>query len=115
MKNAIEWFARNSVAANLLMVLILGGGILLVSRIRMEVFQVFGDIINMSMSVTRGAAPERTKERAVAYHFEDRRGRSRRPLDGAILSNGRIARTGGVECTHRTRGRGCYIAAETCV
>ena len=70
MKNAIEWFARNSVAANLLMVLILGGGILLVSRIRMEVFPEFSsDIINISM-IYLGAAPEEVEE-AICIRIEE--------------------------------------------
>ena len=70
MKNAIEWFARNSVAANLLMVLILGGGILLVSRIRMEVFPEFSqDMINISM-IYLGAAPEEVEE-AICIRIEE--------------------------------------------
>ena len=70
MRNAIEWFARNSVAANLLMVLILGGGILLVSRIRMEVFPEFSsDIINISM-IYLGAAPEEVEE-AICIRIEE--------------------------------------------
>ncbi|MXX12549.1 MAG: efflux RND transporter permease subunit, partial [Gemmatimonadetes bacterium] len=70
MKNAIEWFARNSVAANLLMVLILGGGIFLTSSIRMEVFPEFSqDMINISM-IYRGAAPEEVEE-AVCIRIEE--------------------------------------------
>ncbi len=70
MKNAIEWFARNSVAANLLMVLILGGGILLVSRIRMEVFPEFSsDMINISM-IYLGAAPEEVEE-SICIRIEE--------------------------------------------
>ena len=34
MNRVIQWFAENSVAANLLMVLILGGGILTVSSLK---------------------------------------------------------------------------------
>ena len=69
-EKCIEWFARNSVAANLLMVLILGGGILLVSRIRMEVFPEFSsDMINISM-IYLGAAPEEVEE-AVCIRIEE--------------------------------------------
>ena len=70
MKNAIEWFARNSVAANLLMVLIMGGGLFLISSIRMEIFPEFSsDIISVSM-VYRGAAPEEVEE-AVCVRIEE--------------------------------------------
>ncbi len=70
MKNAIEWFARNSVAANLLMVLIMGGGIFLASSIRMEVFPEFSsDMINVSM-IYLGAAPEEVEE-AVCIRIEE--------------------------------------------
>ena len=70
MKNAIEWFARNSVAANLLMVLIMGGGLFLASSIRMEVFPEFSsDMITVSM-IYRGAAPEEVEE-AVCIRIEE--------------------------------------------
>ena len=70
MKNAIEWFARNTVAANLLMVLIMGGGIFLIPSIRMEVFPEFSaDIINVSM-IYRGAAPEEVEE-AICVRIEE--------------------------------------------
>ena len=70
MKTAIEWFARNSVAANLLMVLIMGGGLFLVSSIRMEIFPEFSsDIISVSL-VYRGAAPEEVEE-AVCVRIEE--------------------------------------------
>ena len=70
MKTAIEWFARNSVAANLLMVLIMGGGLFLVPSIRMEIFPEFSsDIISVSL-VYRGAAPEEVEE-AVCVRIEE--------------------------------------------
>ncbi len=54
----INWFARNGVAANLLMVLILAAGIwTMVSRITLEVFPSFErDIVNIGISY-RGATP----------------------------------------------------------
>ena len=70
MRNAIEWFARNSVAANLLMVLIMGGGIFLVSSISMEVFpEISSDRINVSM-IYLGAAPEEVEE-AICIRIEE--------------------------------------------
>ncbi|MDA0711279.1 MAG: efflux RND transporter permease subunit [bacterium] len=62
MKRAIEWFAQNSVAANLLMILILGGGLFMIPSIRMEVFPEFSaDLINVSV-IYRGAAPQEVEE-----------------------------------------------------
>ena len=55
----ISWFARNSVAANLMMVSIMAGGIMaLKDGIRLEVFP-FSDADIVSVSVPlRGATPE---------------------------------------------------------
>jgi multidrug efflux pump subunit AcrB len=70
MRNAIEWFAKNSVASNLLMLLILGGGLLMIPKIRMEVFPEFSaDMINVSV-VYRGAAPQEVEE-AVNVRIEE--------------------------------------------
>ena len=50
MKAMIAWFARNTVAANLLMILILGGGALTVSKLRMEIFPEFSaDMVSVSV------------------------------------------------------------------
>ena len=70
MKNAIEWFARNSVAANLLMVLIMGSGIFLLPSIRLEILpEVSAGRINISM-VYRGASPEEVEE-AICVRIEE--------------------------------------------
>lgn len=70
MNRAIAWFAENSVTANLLMALILGGGLLTVSNLTMEVFPEFSsDMISVSM-VYRGAAPEEVEE-AVCVRIEE--------------------------------------------
>ncbi len=70
MNRAIAWFAENSVAANLLMALILGGGLLTVSSLTMEVFPEFSsDMISVSM-IYRGAAPEEVEE-AVCVRIEE--------------------------------------------
>ncbi len=59
----IAWFARNGVAANLLMLLIVGLGLHAVSqRIPLEVFPAFElDLVNISFSY-RGATPEEVEE-----------------------------------------------------
>ena len=62
MNDLMEWFARNSVAANLLMVLILGGGLITISRIRMEIFPEFSsDIVTVSV-IYPGSSPEEVEE-----------------------------------------------------
>ena len=70
MSRAIEWFARNSVAANLLMVLIMGSGLLLFPSIRLEILpEVSAGRINISM-VYRGASPEEVEE-AICVRIEE--------------------------------------------
>ena len=62
MNGPIDWFARNSVAANLLMVLILVGGLFSALTIKREVFPEFSlDRITVRVSY-RGAAPEEVEE-----------------------------------------------------
>ena len=70
MSRAIEWFARNSVAANLLMVLIMGSGIFLIFSIRLEILpEVSSGWISISM-VYRGAAPAEVEE-AICVRIEE--------------------------------------------
>ena len=58
----IAWFARNSVAANLTMVFVVGAGLLTLLNIPQEVFPEFNlDMISVTM-VYRGAAPEEVEE-----------------------------------------------------
>ncbi|PIE36334.1 MAG: acriflavine resistance protein B, partial [Gammaproteobacteria bacterium] len=63
MHGAIAWFARNPVAANLLMVAIIATGLLsLGNRIPLEVFPSFElDVVNVQVSY-RGASPEEVEE-----------------------------------------------------
>ena len=66
----IAYFARNSVPANLLMVLILGGGLFMIPKIRMEIFPEFpSDIITASV-LYRGAAPTEVEE-AINVRIEE--------------------------------------------
>jgi multidrug efflux pump subunit AcrB len=70
LNRAIEWFARNTVAANLMMFIILAGGALSISSIRLEVFPEF-DLDMVSIEVTYlGAAPEEV-EQAVSIRIEE--------------------------------------------
>ena len=58
MKGLIAWFARNSVAANLLMLLILVAGLSTISSLKLEVFpEVASQMITVSVPYL-GAAPQ---------------------------------------------------------
>ena len=70
MKGPIAWFAKNPVAANLLMVVILVGGFLTVMRAKPEVFPEFSlDMVTVSVRYL-GAAPEEVEE-AVNVRIEE--------------------------------------------
>jgi multidrug efflux pump subunit AcrB len=65
MKGMIEWFARNSVAANLLMIAIFLGGAFTLRTIPLEIFPDFQlDQINIRMQY-RGATPAEVEESVV--------------------------------------------------
>lgn len=58
----IAWMARNSIAANLLMILLIGGGIWTAFNVQKEVFPNFDlDIINVSVTYP-GAAPAEVEQ-----------------------------------------------------
>jgi multidrug efflux pump subunit AcrB len=62
MDRAIAWFARNGVAANLLMVFILVAGLSTVLRVKTEVFPEFSlDVVTVSV-LYLGASPEEVEE-----------------------------------------------------
>ncbi|MFQ5627647.1 MAG: efflux RND transporter permease subunit, partial [bacterium] len=62
MNRAIDWYARNPVAANLLLLLIFAGGILSLLNIKKEVFpEITADTISVAV-VYLGAAPEEVEE-----------------------------------------------------
>ncbi len=70
MKGAIAWFANNSVAANVLMVVILIAGASSLMNMKQEVFpEVDLDLISVSMDYL-GAAPEEVEE-AVCVRIEE--------------------------------------------
>lgn len=70
MKGMINWFAHNSVAANLLMLMIIAGGILATGSVREEVFpEIELDMINIEVPYL-GAAPEEVEE-AVNVRIEE--------------------------------------------
>ncbi|MDF0752427.1 efflux RND transporter permease subunit [Marinobacter sp. 71-i] len=58
----IEWMARNSVAANLMMILLLAGGFWMATQVQKEVFPQFQlDIVQITVSYP-GAAPEEVEQ-----------------------------------------------------
>jgi multidrug efflux pump subunit AcrB len=70
MNGAINWFARNSVVANLLMIMIVAAGLLTIPTITKEIFPEFSlDIISISVRYL-GAAPEEVEE-GVAVRVEE--------------------------------------------
>lgn len=70
MNRAISWFATNSVAANLLLLLIVTGGILTMPRIRQEVFpEISIDVITVVIPYP-GAAPVEVEE-AICIRVEE--------------------------------------------
>ena len=69
-RGIIDWFARNSVAANLLMVLIMAGGLMTVAGLKQEVFPEFSlDMVTVQVPYL-GAAPEEVEE-AVCVRIEE--------------------------------------------
>jgi multidrug efflux pump subunit AcrB len=67
---AIAWFAENHVAANLLMLVIMAGGLFTLPTIKQEVFpEVRIEVVTVSV-VYRGAAPEEVEE-AVCVRVEE--------------------------------------------
>ena len=70
MKGIIDWFARNSVAANLMMVFIVVSGIIAVTTVKEEIFPEF-ELDRISIQVPYlGAAPEEV-EAAVNIRIEE--------------------------------------------
>lgn len=68
-RGLLAWFARNDVAANLLMAAVVVVGLIVASRIKQEVFPTFLlDTVEISMEY-RGASPEEV-ERAVVQPIE---------------------------------------------
>ncbi|MGB6335833.1 MAG: efflux RND transporter permease subunit, partial [Thermoanaerobaculia bacterium] len=65
MKGIIAWFADNGVAANLIMILIIVGGVVTLLGIKQEVFPEFSaDVISVRV-LYPGAAPEEVEEGVV--------------------------------------------------
>lgn len=69
-EGAIAWFARNGVAANLLVIVLVAAGLFTVGSIKKEVFPEFSsDTITVAMKY-RGASPEEV-EQAVCIRIEE--------------------------------------------
>ena len=69
-KGVISWFAQNGVAANLVMIVIIVGGLMTISGIKKEIFPEYAvDMVRVSVSY-RGAAPEEVEE-GVCVRIEE--------------------------------------------
>lgn len=74
LRGPIAWMAHNSIAANLLMVILLGGGIWMAAIMQKEVFPQFQlDIVEVSVGYP-GAAPEEVEQGIL------------QPIEGAVRS-----------------------------
>ena len=70
MKGLISWFARNSVVANLLLVLLVAGGLITLGSLKQEVFpEISLDTVTVSAEY-RGAAPQEVEE-AICLRVEE--------------------------------------------
>ncbi len=70
MKGVLAWFAKNPVAANLVMIVLLVGGALSASTIKMELFPEFSmDLVTVTVPYP-GAAPEEV-EAAICVRIEE--------------------------------------------
>lgn len=71
MNGIVGWFARNPVAANILMALLIVGGLATLPSVRVEVFPEFSaDIVTVSVPYP-GAAPEEVDESIVVRVMEE--------------------------------------------
>ncbi len=76
-KGPISWMVQNPVASNLLMLILLVGGVLIASRVKKEVFPDFAlDVVRIS-TIYPGASPEEVEE-GIILSIED----EVRSLDG---------------------------------
>ncbi|MCL1078207.1 efflux RND transporter permease subunit [Parashewanella spongiae] len=69
-KGLIAWFARNNVAANLLMIIIIVGGLLTANSIRKQFFPAVEDNWLQFSAVYPGAAPQEVEE-GITIKIED--------------------------------------------
>ena len=70
MKRALAWFAENTVAANLLMIMILAGGLLTMRHLKMEIFpEISSGFVSVSVEYL-GASPEEVEE-AICVRIEE--------------------------------------------
>jgi multidrug efflux pump subunit AcrB len=77
MTRAIDWFVRNPVAANLLMLLLIGAGLVAMPRIPQKAFpDIDIDVVTVTV-VYLGATPEEVEE-SVCVRIEEQPGRTSR-------------------------------------
>ncbi len=69
-RGAMAWMAANPVAANLLMVVMLVGGLMMATQTQQEVFPYF-EVPNVTVSVTVSGATPEEMEKSVALSIEE--------------------------------------------
>ncbi len=69
-RGSVGWMASNPVAANLLMVMLMIGGIIVASQVRREVFPYF-EITEVTVSVTVSGATPEEMEKSVVQAIEE--------------------------------------------
>ena len=93
LRGPIAWMTRNAIAANLLMLLLLGGGVWSAFTIQKEVFPQFQlDVVDVIVSVTPGPLPKK-----LSREFY---GQSKKPFGESkafVKSPARLAK-GGARC-----------------
>ncbi len=70
LRGSVGWMASNPVAANLLMVVLMIGGIIVASQVRREVFPYF-EVTMVTVSVTVSGATPEEMEKSVAQAIEE--------------------------------------------
>lgn len=90
-KGILAWMTKNHVAANILMLVFLIGGLIVVSGIKQEVFPEYEiDIVNISVSYP-GASPEEVEEGIILAIEEEIRGLDDIERITATATEGRAA------------------------
>jgi multidrug efflux pump subunit AcrB len=87
-RGSVSWMARNSVAANLLMVTLIVGGFLMASRIKQEVFPEFDlDVVTVTVPYP-GASPAEVEQGIVLAIEDEVRGLDGVKRVGALAQEG---------------------------
>ena len=123
MKRAVEWMAKNGVAANLLMIFIIVAGVLSLLNIRQEVFPEFSlDTIQVRVEYP-GASPDEVEEAIAKFEeaialdpeleLEPETEAKQLAAPGLVEQGRDLAKCAGASRVTLMRGHGCAVAAPT--